>query len=379
MEHQQSHAGSSQDEGNNASEKPAANAPTPSPETPDKKGPSKFKQLWTKIGLDVGTCSMMFKGSVAPTIALAMYQSPTVANHYTTLGYLIAIMTILGFPIMPRGKFIQTMTLNVLGVCLGAAMNLLALYTATQARKHTAAPNARPTDYNSSASAVCAIWFMFQIYMVNYLRASRPQFQFPAIIYSIFAIVSMSYGPTFPTMTYCISFMERLIEAFLTGFALSTGVHFVIFPLSSRMVVFKEMTGYLMCLDGMLKTQTAYMQSLETIDPVALHQQHIDEEKADPKKAKKAGPSRGPLDTPAGRAMQSTFNKLMELHTKLNADITPAKREPAIGKLSSKDITLMWKQLRLIFIPVLGLSTSILTQACTKESLGQLRPQRRGS
>ncbi|RYZ84680.1 MAG: hypothetical protein EOP06_17665, partial [Proteobacteria bacterium] len=51
---------------------------------------------------------MMFKGSVAPTIALAMYQSPRVAAHYTTLGYLIAIMTILGFPIMPRGKFIQT-------------------------------------------------------------------------------------------------------------------------------------------------------------------------------------------------------------------------------------------------------------------------------
>jgi hypothetical protein len=155
-------------------------------------------------------------------------------------------MTILGFPIMPRGKFIQTMLLNVLGVCLGAAVNPLALYTATQARINTTPPGAPPTGYNSSASAVCAIWFMVQIYLVNYLRAARPQFQFPAIIYSIFAIVSMSYGPTFPTMTYCISFMERLTEAFLTGFGLSTAVHFVIFPLSSRMVVFKEMTGYLM-------------------------------------------------------------------------------------------------------------------------------------
>lgn len=109
----------------------------------------------------------------------------------------------------------------------------------------------------------------------------------------------------------------------------------------------------------MLKTQTAYMESLETIDPVALHQKHIDGQKANPKKAKKDTSPRGPLDTPASAAMTSTFLKLMELHTKLNADITPAKREPAIGKLSSKDITLMWKQLRLIFIPVLGLSTSI--------------------
>ena len=246
MEHQQSHAGSSQNDNTKAADSPAESRHATPPETPNKQQPSKVKQIWTKIGLDFGTCMMMFKGSVAPTIALAMYQSPAVAAHYTTLGYLIAIMTILGFPIMPRGKFIQTMLLNVLGVCLGAAVNLLALYTATQARINTTAPGVPPTAYNSSASAVCAIWFMAQIYLVNYLRAARPQFQFPVIIYSIFAIVSMSYGPTFPTMTYCISFMKRLIEAFLTGFGLSTAVHFVIFPLSSRMVVFKEMTGYLM-------------------------------------------------------------------------------------------------------------------------------------
>jgi hypothetical protein len=109
----------------------------------------------------------------------------------------------------------------------------------------------------------------------------------------------------------------------------------------------------------MIKSQTAYMESLESIDPAALHQKHVDEAKADPKKAKKDSSPHGPLDTPAAAAMRGTFLKLMALHTKLNADITPAKREPAIGKLSSKDITLMWKQLRLIFIPVLGLSTSI--------------------
>jgi len=109
----------------------------------------------------------------------------------------------------------------------------------------------------------------------------------------------------------------------------------------------------------MLKTQTAYMESLETINPVAMHEKHLQDAKADPKKAKKSGPTPGVLDTPASDAMKATFLKLMELHTKLNADITPAKREPAIGKLSSKDITLMWKQLRLIFVPILGLSSSI--------------------
>jgi type II secretory pathway component PulF len=109
----------------------------------------------------------------------------------------------------------------------------------------------------------------------------------------------------------------------------------------------------------MLKAQTAYMESLESIDPVAMHQKQLDDEKTNAKKGKKDNATHGALDTPAAAAMKATFTKLMELHTKLNADITPAKREPAIGKLSSKDITLMWKQLRMIFIPVLGLSTSI--------------------
>lgn len=52
--------------------------------------PSRLKQLWQKTGLDVKTLLMMFKGSVAPTVAIAMFQSDAVAAHYGTLGYLIA-------------------------------------------------------------------------------------------------------------------------------------------------------------------------------------------------------------------------------------------------------------------------------------------------
>lgn len=60
------------------------------------KKPSKLKQIWTKTGLDVGTIMMMVKGGLPPTIAIAMYQSPAVAAQYSTLGYLIAITSILG-------------------------------------------------------------------------------------------------------------------------------------------------------------------------------------------------------------------------------------------------------------------------------------------
>ena len=89
-------SGSVSDNMAGASEQPAA-----------PKQPSKIKQLWTKIGLDKGTVLMMLKGSLPPTIAIAMYQSTAVATEYSTLGYLVAITSILGFAIMPRGKFIQ--------------------------------------------------------------------------------------------------------------------------------------------------------------------------------------------------------------------------------------------------------------------------------
>lgn len=258
---------------------------------------------------------------------------------------------------MPRGMYIRSLVLNVLAVCVGAATNLLALYTATRARINTAAPGAAPTAYNSSASAVCGIWLFVQMYLANYLRVARPPFKFPVIIYSIFAIASMVYGPLLPTMASCTSFMQQLLEGFLTGFGLAAGVHFLFVPVSSRTVVFKKMSGYLGCLGGTLKAQTAYMQSLESIDPVALHEKQAEER--DPTSSKKEDNRRGPLDTPESDAEKDIFLKLLGLHTKLDGDVTASKREFALGKLESKDITQMWKQLRSIFIPVLGLASSI--------------------
>jgi len=149
----------------------------------------------------------------------------------------------------------------------------------------------------------------------------------------------------FPNMAAAISFMQKLLEAFLTGFALATGTNLFIFPTSARSVVFKEMTGYLMCLSGMLKAQTAYMQSMETIDPIALRHQREEEQRESEqdgtkKKARKpAVPLSSPLATPASLKLKELLGKTVELHTKLHGDVTPAKREFAIGKLESHDLT----------------------------------------
>ncbi|KAF2716485.1 hypothetical protein K431DRAFT_316508 [Polychaeton citri CBS 116435] len=333
------------------------------PQKDVKKAPI-LKRLWQKLDLDVPTIMMMFKGSLPPTIALAMYQSDAVADHYTTLGYLIAIMSVLGFAIMPRGKFLQTMALNVITSCFAAALNMLAMWSAVKARQHTLPPNPTPTQatgYNASQSAVCAIWLCFQVYCVNVIRVLRPQFQFPAIIFSIFAIVSMSYGAAFPTVDTVESFIKRLLETFLTGFGLATAVSLFIFPVSSRKVVFKEMAGYMKLLSGTMKAQTAYMHSLESIDIIA-NRKKLEESTQQPSpeshhKGHRKPPRFEPMSTPALAALKQVAGKLLALHSKMQMDLTPAKRDFAWGKLDAKNISEICRLLRAVFIPVIGITS----------------------
>lgn len=47
---------------------------------------SKLKDLWAKIGLDKMTLILMVKGSLPPTLAIAVYQADSFAAHYKTLG-----------------------------------------------------------------------------------------------------------------------------------------------------------------------------------------------------------------------------------------------------------------------------------------------------
>ena len=66
-------------------------AEKPAEQTSPEQKPSKLKQLWQKVGLDPLTLMLMFKGSVPPTVAIAMYQSTAIQAKYSTLGYLVAI------------------------------------------------------------------------------------------------------------------------------------------------------------------------------------------------------------------------------------------------------------------------------------------------
>jgi len=175
----------------------------------------KARGIWTTLDLDKPTLMTMFKAACAPTISLAFYQADAVANYFTTLGYLVAIASILAVPIMPRAKFLQNLLFNTIAVCIGAAVALLAIWTGVQARNHTQAAGTPATAYNSSQAAVCAIWLFFEVFLINTIRSARPQLNFTCILTSIFAVVSMTYGPSFPTMAAGISFARRLMVSFL--------------------------------------------------------------------------------------------------------------------------------------------------------------------
>ena len=136
---------------------------------------------------------------------------------FPTLSYLIAISSILSMALLPRSKFFQTMTFNILGICIGSSIALLSCYCSVQARLHTSATvssttsigvsgSAQAVEYNSSASAVSAVWLFFNICVSNALRFSRPQLQIPVILYTIFANISVGLVPL---LTLCSNIFRR--------------------------------------------------------------------------------------------------------------------------------------------------------------------------
>ncbi|KAH6642029.1 hypothetical protein C7974DRAFT_468480 [Boeremia exigua] len=316
-----------------------------------KKEPGKFKKKWDKLGLDAGTLIMMAKAALPPTIALAMYEADMVAREFTTLGYLMAIVSILGFCIMPRAKFIQTMTMNILSTCVGAAVALLMVWSAVKAREHTTVAGAPPARYNASQSSVLGVWLFFQIYIVNTLKAKFPQLAFPTILYSIFVNVAATSGFLFTTPAQCESFIKRLLVTFLAGFAIATAVSLLIFPVTCRTVVGKEMTGYLALLKAAIGAHRNYIHTLEGSDmfgpvPISGAESGDDADKDGKPKAR-----------PEVVAVEKTIGALQELHGKLTADLAFAKREVAYGKLTPDDLEAMFKHLRAIMMPILGLGS----------------------
>ncbi|KAL2160454.1 hypothetical protein VTH06DRAFT_1142 [Thermothelomyces fergusii] len=317
-----------------------------------------LKRVADKLGLDAATLTTMLRGSLPPTIGIAMLQSRRVAAYFSTLGYLVPIISVIAMAIMPRGKFMMNLVLNALAVCVGSAVSMLALWSAVQARQDTAGPATLPADYNSSQSAVCAVWLFINIWFGNVVRAKLPAFNLPIITYSILVNVSATFGPRIPTTAAAQTFVKQLMTAMLTALALAMGVNFLVLPVSSRLVVFKELAGGVELLRKLVALQKTYLTSLEPEATFNAAMQtevfltkpggDVREQGSEPKLSKEAE---------SAKALEDTEAKMRELAGKMHADLPFAKRDIAWGKLDAEDLSDLYKLFRNVYVPVLGMNT----------------------
>ncbi|CAK7274863.1 hypothetical protein SEPCBS57363_006382 [Sporothrix epigloea] len=341
-----------------------------------------------RLGLDNATLMLMLKGSLPPIIGVAITQSTGFSKTYTTVGYLVPIVTVICVAVMPRGKFIQTFTLNVLSLSMGAALALLILFSGVQARKNTTSPptaeelalvqsTGRP-PYNSSQSAVCAVWLVFCIWLINMIRAKLPTMNLPSIVFSIFINVCCTTGPLMTNMTQAMKLIQQIYTAMLMAMAIAAGVSLLIFPISSRKILMAQAAGAIGLLRKAVVLQGAYLRGIECEDVHALvtvetavgdlgpaKEEERKQEKLRQKfskgKIRTAGepPPPPPIskEEQVAQALRGTIAAMRELAGKMQLEVRFAKRDAAFGKLTAHDLGEIVRLLRNIFVPVTGMST----------------------
>ncbi|KAL1841557.1 hypothetical protein VTJ49DRAFT_6930 [Mycothermus thermophilus] len=335
------------------------------------KGNTKKKPRWpamiatmtTKLGLDKLTLIAMLKGSLAPIISLAILQALPVARYFSAIGYIVAIASLLSHALFPRGKFFTNLIFNLFAISFASATCMFGIWMALQARHSTEPPEPLPTEpkfrtYNSSQSVVCAVWLFVNVWFVNLIRAERPAFNGPVIIFSIFANVALTQGPLMTNTTAARMLIQKLLTAMLSGLAVGTAVNLLVFPISSRQVVFRQFAGSIRQLRELLSLQKAYLASLDPDMPPPMKTRTLSIAAMGPDNQREKGDSsEKDKEAAAAEALGKAGAKLRALMTQIRIDLPFAKRDVAWGKLDAKDLSSLLKLFNNIFITVLGMNT----------------------
>ena len=150
-----------------------------------------------------------------------------------------------------------------------------------------------------------------------------------------------TYAPQFPTFAAGKAFVVKLLEAFLTGFAIATGVNLFVFPISSRDVIFKDAVGYIKALQAGLKAQSSYLKVLEDKEMLC----PVDES------------SMKSNATLAAEKLKAALGGIGAIHGKFHGDLDFAKKEISFSKLDAKDLGEMFKLFREIMLPMQGMAS----------------------
>jgi Putative ER transporter, 6TM, N-terminal len=165
------------------------------------------------------------------------------------------------------------------------------------------------------------------------------------------------------------SFAERLMEIFLTGFGIATGVSLFIFPMTSRTIVSGQMGAFVALLKGALNAHGRYMRSISKGNEMTDNQDgsltdgnvgsaRATEENGARKRRDKKGNFQSEMSAEA-TAMKKALFDVGTLFGKIHLELGFAKRELAYGKLCPDDFKQISLLLRNIMLPIVGMTTFI--------------------
>ncbi|KAK2745140.1 hypothetical protein FQN57_004047 [Myotisia sp. PD_48] len=318
-------------------------------------------KIWKAIGLDKYTFLMMLKGGLPPVILVAMFESTAAINVPENYSYISVIISVIAQSLLPRAKYTKIIIFSVLAVCVAASLSCLGVFCAVRARQHTEDPNDPPGAYNSSASAVAAIWFIFDIWIGNTIRAYRPiELQAPIASYSIFTAVSMTRAGRFGDLSTGLESTRQLLLTFLMGYAIATGVSFCILPVTSRGNFFQAIRSYPNAVKELLDAEITYVRHSEKDGPWQITRRaSIQRTGSIPNKDPQKKGAKKPISASDANAatLSNLMNDFRAIHSRAGAELYYAKQELAWGKLGAEDLEKLFELFRAVFSPLAGIAT----------------------
>lgn len=158
----------------------------------------------------------------------------------------------------------------------------------------------------------------------------------------------------------------------LTGFAIAAATSLLILPVPSRAVWAAQLKGAINLLQGVVKQEKAYLQSLEREDMFAVpadicaathlsdSENSIDGASTETQKSKKKKKNEAePRSTAEAKVIKETMFNLRLLTSKMYVDLPFAKRDIAWAKLAAKDLTVLMELFRGVVVPIHGIGTVI--------------------
>jgi hypothetical protein len=134
-------------------------------------------------------------------------------------------------------------------------------------------------------------------------------------------------------MIDALDIVKRLYGALMTGIAITTVISLLFNPTSCRQVVFRDIETYITQIRAVLESERKYMMSLESRNPFKSHEESYE--------------------------VLAKVEALRATHGKLYADMGPAKKEIAHGRLLPSDLSEIQRILRRVFLPAVGISSII--------------------